>query len=59
MFVGNIPLFWQELQLEALPPTIFQLSLLRHLPVYAQHAAFGLVGLAIITGLIAVFLAYR
>lgn len=59
MFVGNIPLFWQELQLEALPPTIFQLNLLRHLPEYAHNAAFVLVGLAILTGLVAVVLAYR
>lgn len=59
MFHGNIPLFWQELQLEALPPTIFQLSMLRNLPMYAKNGALCLVGMAILTGLIAVILAYR
>ncbi|XP_003747317.1 lysosome membrane protein 2 [Galendromus occidentalis] len=59
IFEGNIPLFWQELQLEALPPTVFQLKLLRDLPSYAKQAAVAMVVMAIVTGMISVFLAHR
>ncbi|XP_022698100.1 lysosome membrane protein 2-like isoform X1 [Varroa jacobsoni] len=59
IFDGTIPLFWQELQLEALPPTVFQLSILRQLPIYAKQTALVLIGTAILISLIAVFLVYR